>query len=104
MPADADAKKQRTIRKRALTRLQGSIKRFIAEDNREKIEELVKKLQSEFVEFEEVHDKYQRSCEEGEEAETSEDYMVEVEERYTDCLISVNTWRRIQKLYSEAGE
>ena len=94
MPADADAKKQRTIRKRALTRLQGSIKRFIAEDNREKIEELVKKLQSEFVEFEEVHDKYQRSCEEGDEAETSEDYMVEVEERYTDCLISVNTWRK----------
>ena len=94
MPIDEDAKKQRTTKKRALTILQGNIKRYIAEDNKEKTDELVKKLRDEYQDFEKIQEKYHASCDAGAETEESEDYMLVVEEKYTDCLMNVNTWRK----------
>ena len=48
MPIDEDAKKLRTTKKRALTRLQGNVRRFIAEEKKDKVDELVKKLQADY--------------------------------------------------------
>ena len=94
MPINEEAKTERTNKKRNLTRQESNIKRYMAEEKKDKVEELVKKLQEDYVEFEKVQETYHASCEEQSDKDASEDYFLDVEAKYIECLMSVNTWKK----------
>ena len=83
---DEDLKRQRGAKKAAVTRIIGSIDRFIAEKKTPKVKESYDKLMEAFDKFAELHERYHETIETDEEVEESDKYFLDYQKIYIDAL------------------
>ena len=83
---DGDLKRQRGAKKAAVTRIIGSIDRFIAEKKTPKVKESYDKLMEAFDKFAELHERYHETIETDEEVEESDKYFLDYQKIYIDAL------------------
>ena len=73
--------------KAQVTKLRTSLTRYIAEDDLGQVKLTMEKMKASFAKFEEVHERFQASLEEGAEADESETYFNNAQDEYVASLI-----------------
>jgi hypothetical protein len=94
-------KKERTKEKSAVTRLQSKLKRFTEERNQEEVIRCIEELKGKYRDFEKIHDTIHAQVEEAEEIEASDNYLIEVQDKYSMSLKEANIW--IDSLVKKEG-
>lgn len=85
-------KSKRGSAKSAVTREINNIRRFIAEDDTEAVEECLPKVKALFKDFESAHTIFHDALSDDTELDESDLYYYEVQNNYIECLMSTKSW------------
>ena len=85
-------KKERTKKKTALTRWGSKIVRYVSEKNTDEVRKCMDSIKEAYSDFEKTHDSYHELLEDDVELETSEEYIVDVETKYSKALSTGSEW------------
>ena len=95
-----EAKKNRTKLKSLVTRLESKIARFIAEDDANATESCLNELMTCFKSFENAHQKYHVMLESDLDIVESDEYLIEVQDKYSDTMKNTKKWLLTSALHS----
>ena len=85
---------KRARAKASVTRIVNSIRRYIAEDDKNSVVGLIAQLKDKFKDFEAAHIDFHDELTTAEEIEASEMYLYDVQDSYIECLTSTKSWMR----------
>ena len=94
----AEELKHRKTAKSNTTKEINSLRRFIAEEDKEEVEKGVEKLKQKFKEFEEKHNAYHATLSVDNEMDESDNYFFEVQDKYIEAITSAKSWLQKQTL------
>ena len=92
MSTKEELKAARTKHKKALTRLESKVNRYIAESDKHNLVKFIDNLKTEFLAFEEISEKYHSMLEDENDIEESDNYIIDVETKYADSLKAATKW------------
>ncbi len=87
-----EKKTKRATAKASVTRTVNSIRRYIAEEDKDIVVELIAQLKDKFKVFEAAHVDFHTELTEAEEIEASDMYLYDVQNSYIECLTSTKSW------------
>jgi len=88
----AEDKKSRKARKSALTREINTLRRLMADGERDELDKRLPGLKGKFTEFATAHEKFHSGLKEEDEMDESEAYFEEVENNYIESKLILNKW------------